>query len=338
MKKGLSLLSLMITVIIIILLATTVTISATSSINNSRKISFATEISFIQESVNNYYTQNDTIPVLEKIYFHFDEKYKYEFNDEKVVDNTVELYKLDLSKIGNIETTYGKNAREDDVYAVSLDTNKIYYVAGLSIGNNIYYSLTDDLKEIIRYNDSSLNDGIIFNKLINKWTNQNINVEVLIPNKYTYVEVSIEQDGNILLNIYDYTIIKNYNKFVVDKIYGNYNIKVKYLKNGEEKITKFEVNNFDDSVPTYKLSNKKTFDNGKEKYSYIELIEVSDNLSGIAKLKYSKTSMQKDDIKNKGIDIQNNIMEFDENTEFITLYIEDKAGNYVYEIIDVRGE
>lgn len=333
MKKGISLVSLMITVVIIVLLATTVTISATSSIDNSRKINFSNEISLIQEKVNNYYLSNNNLPILEKV--NLDEAYLIDFVNDN--DGVKELYKIDFSKLSKLERIYGNEENKLDFYAIDISTNKVYYVAGVRIKNIRYYSLTDELKTIIRYTDNSLNNDIIFNQNDNKWTNQNIITEILIPSKYTDVRVVVFNEG-VNKNVSDYEVFEKYNKYTVNNIYGNYNIEVRYIKEGVEKSVTYEVNNFDNTKPSYVISDKKVFDNGSEKYYYIEINDVKDELSGISKVKFLKQKATLDEIINKGINIQNNIMEFDDNTEYLTLYVEDKAGNYSYEIIEVKGE
>lgn len=336
MRNGISLVSLMVAIVIIILLISTVSISAISSINNARKINFATEISFIQESVNSYYTKNNALPILEKIDFDFskiDEKYMEQF----VSEDTIEMYKLDLKKLGKIDTVFGKGESKNDFYVVSLNTNNVYYLAGINVGDKIYYTLTDDLMTVIRYNKNTLNDGIIFSKSEKKWTNKNISTNILIPNEYENVEVNVQKDDKIISNIFDYTNEKNYNKYVVQGVEGCYSIKVKYLKDDIIKSISYEVNNFDNISPTYSLSNKKVLDNGKDKYCYIELNDVLDNASGMYKMKYLKSNASLKEVRDGGINIENNIMEFNEDTKYLTLYIEDNATNYIYKVIELRG-
>lgn len=337
MKNGVSLVSLMITIVIIILLTTTVSISAISSINNAKKISFATEISFIQESVNNYYTKNNTLPILEKVNFNIneiDKKYKDQFSLEDVQN----MYKLDLEKLGKIDNVFGKGEKLNDIYMVSIDTNKVYYLSGINVGEKIYYTLTDDLKSVIRYSDNLVNDGIIFIKSENKWTNKDIITNILIPNEYKDISITIIKDDNVILNLSEYIGEDKYNKYIVQGINGCYSINIKYLKNDVSKFIKYDITNFDNTIPTYSLSDKKIFDNEKDKYCYIELSDIVDDASGIAKLKYLKSNASLEDVRDKGNNIINNIIEFDENTDYITLYIEDNAKNYVYNVIDLRGE
>lgn len=337
MKNGVSLVSLMITIVIIILLTTTVSISAISSINNAKKVSFATEISFIQESVNNYYTKNNILPILEKVNFdinEIDEKYKDQFSLEDVQN----MYKLDLEKLGKIDNVFGKGEKLNDIYIVSIDTNKVYYLSGINVGEKIYYTLTDDLKSVIRYSDNLVNDGIIFTKSENKWTNKDITTNILIPNEYKDISITVIKDGNVISNLSEYLGEDKYNKYIVQGINGCYSINIKYLKNDVSKFIKYDITNFDNTIPAYSLSDKKIFDNEKDKYCYIELSDVVDNASGIAKLKYLKSNASLEDVRDKGNNIINNIIEFDENTDYITLYIEDNAKNYVYKVIDLRGE
>lgn len=337
MKNGISLVSLMVTIVIIVLLTTTVSISALSSINNAKKISFATEISFIQENVNNYYIKNGSVPVLEKIDFdinEIDELYRNQFKLEDILP----MYKLDLGKLGKIDNIFGKGKNLNDFYVVSKNSNNVYYLAGISDGKNMYYTLTDELKKVIRYNKNLIDDGIIFTKSENKFTNKNISTSILIPKEYKNISISIIKDGNIISNIYEYSNEGEYNKYVVQGIDGCYNININYLKENQIKSIKYDVINFDNTIPTYSLSDKKVYDNGEEKYLYIELSNVSDDISGVSKLKYLKSKSSLEEVRDKGVNIVDNIIEFDENTEYITLYIEDNATNYIYKIIDLREE
>ncbi|MDO4282951.1 MAG: type II secretion system protein [Clostridia bacterium] len=341
MRKGVSLASLMITIVIIMLLATTVAISASSSINDSRKISFATEISFIQEAVNHYYMKHGNIPVLEKIEMNLstlDEENRLEFKGENVNNDIVQLYRLDLPSLGKIDTVFGNDEKERDYYAVSLDTNRVYYVLGLHVGEKNYYSLTDELRSIIRYFDNSLTDNIIFSKSISKWTNQNIDVQILIPSEYSNINIVVKQSGNVISNVSNSILNGKYHQYMIEGISGNYNISVSYLKNNENKNISFVVDNYDNEKPTYQVSDRKNLDNGDERYSYIELYDVNDNLSGISKMKYMKSEVSEGDIRENGIDIQDGILELDDDTEYITIYIEDNAENYDYRVLDVRGK
>ena len=58
MKNGFSFAILASTVIIMLILLTSMTIAGTKTFEDSQKLSFATEISALQQSIDNYKTQN----------------------------------------------------------------------------------------------------------------------------------------------------------------------------------------------------------------------------------------------------------------------------------------
>ena len=59
MKKGFSLVTLLTTIAVIILLSSTVVISANSIYNSNKKVRFASEITYINELVNSYIASNN---------------------------------------------------------------------------------------------------------------------------------------------------------------------------------------------------------------------------------------------------------------------------------------
>ena len=59
MKKGFSLVTLLVTIFVIIILTSTVVISANSIYNSNKKVKFASEISYIKELVNSYMVNNN---------------------------------------------------------------------------------------------------------------------------------------------------------------------------------------------------------------------------------------------------------------------------------------
>ena len=59
MKKGFSLVTLLVTIFVIIILISTVVISANSIYNSNKKVKFASEISYIKELVNSYMVNNN---------------------------------------------------------------------------------------------------------------------------------------------------------------------------------------------------------------------------------------------------------------------------------------
>lgn len=104
----------------------------------------------------------------------------------------------------------------------------------------------------------------------------------------------------------------------------------------------YAITNFDNISPTFVVSDRIDLvsnDNNSSSYSYIEVKDVVDEFSGIKYIKYERENITDtnsqdavDDIaiyfKTNGINLNSDMIEIDENTKYITVYVEDNAGNY----------
>ena len=148
-KNGITLAMLVITVLIMSILAATITTSVLTSINNAKLSIWTQEITYVQDIMNE--TTNKEEALLSEITFsveNIDEDVRNEqFKDETIVDNEITLYTVNLAKIGLDNTVYGKYEKENDIYAYSKATGKVYYLAGMkNSSREVYYTLTDELK------------------------------------------------------------------------------------------------------------------------------------------------------------------------------------------------
>ena len=346
MKRGITFLTIVIAVVIMLIFASTATISIINVSNNSSKTKIATEYAYVQEAVNNYYNQNNDYPTTSSVTVDLQNVNNgdlIQFNLEDNKDNKIILYQIDLTLLGNLDLVYGKESQTSDIYAVSKKTGNIYYLQGVKIGSKTYFTLTDELKEIINYvdkNESTVTlDGISFVPSTKNWTNKKIATKVLIPNKYTNVTVSVVYNSTNK-NYNNYNEVNSFNQYYIDDIEGNYVINVAY-NNGQNQT--FNVSNFDNVAPVVSISNKVDIvaKDGNESYSYVSITNKSDDLSGIKYIKYEKEKIETNDIatyfKTNGIELQKDIIEFDNTTKNITVYVEDNAGNYSYARIDVSN-
>ena len=201
-KFGISLASVLIATVIIMIFATTITISVNGVMQNANKMSFANEINSIQMSVDSYYIANKEYPVTnENILIDVSTISNIEdFKEENIIEEKIILSKIDYEKINFITLKYGNNSSENDIYAISQDTGKVYYVGGFKVGNNIYFTLTDELKNIITSkNNDEKNMPIIFSKSEESYTNKEITVTVKVPKTYKDIIVTCKD------KVYDYT-------------------------------------------------------------------------------------------------------------------------------------
>lgn len=347
MKKGISLIALMATIAILMILISTVTISAISISNNSKKNAFAIELSLIQESVDSYKIRNNgEYPTTNTIVLNVssvDEKVKErEFSNENIVDGKILLQKLDYEKIGITSLKYGNMTEgEDDVYAVSTTSGKVYYVRGLKIGGKVYFTLSSEISTNISKTDIEENmqtSGIIIKKSSDDWTNKELTVELRVPKEYKNISVVV--DGS---NASEGITQDEYVIYTLTGIKNNV-IQISYKNNDANKTVKYTVDNYDNEAPVLKLKDE---DNNlkpdqiliedtttKTKSAYMDITEKVDNLSKVKIIKYENDAIKVEDIKdyfaNNGTEVKTNTIPIEQGVKNMTIYIEDNAGNYAY--------
>lgn len=158
MKKGITVVTISIIVVIIIILLGTITVGSYNSIQNGKKLTFALEISSIQEEVDRYEGDSaDDYPITGIEYVvdlkNISTESIDQFDDEKKDGNNIKLYEIDLSLLGIDDTKFGNNQTDKDMYLLSLDTGRVYYLEGLTYREKTYYTLTQDLIDIKEKNE-----------------------------------------------------------------------------------------------------------------------------------------------------------------------------------------
>ena len=113
MRRGVTLLAVLLLVMVISILTASITISSSIIIEEAKKNEFVLEYINIQREVASYYNINDEYPVVSSRSFELDVKYKNQFeNEDFVIANdkmrVYELHILDLSKLGITDNRYGK--------------------------------------------------------------------------------------------------------------------------------------------------------------------------------------------------------------------------------------
>ncbi|MEG1204649.1 MAG: type II secretion system protein [Clostridia bacterium] len=343
-KNGFSLIALGATVTIMVILLTTVVISGVNTSNTAKKLAFGTEIDSLQTSVDAYADKNDAIyPTLNSIIVDVSHlsafsKSQFEVNEGAIQGQKVLLYEIDYEKINVGGLKYGnKKDGANDIYCVSAKSGKVYYAKGLKIGTNMYFTMTEELTNLLNYNkDKNVRlsgTPIIFEPSKTEWTSTNVSVKVKIPVSCTVLSVTSNGEtilrdsaaSNATYNIYNATTV------------GNYTIVVKYKESAtstEEKAATYAVTNVDTESPilTLDTKNMKSSENNNENIiGYIKINSKTDNISGIKMIKYETDKVEKsiyDYFQKGGIEVKNDIISIPKGTRNVTVYIQDRAGNY----------
>lgn len=332
-KSGISLASVMIATLLIIILTTTITISVNKVVENADKISFASEINSIQTSVNSYYLTNKEYPITnESIIMDITNiNDKEVFKNENIIDGKIILSKIDYDKINYVGLRYGTNLTENDLYGISELTGIVYYIKGMKFGNKVYFTLNDELNNILFGNKNSNiknNEPIIIIPSKIEWTNSNISVIVKVPKNYTNISVASGIDTYSLNDEDD-----KYYLYYIEKE-GNYIVEVKAKDNKENiKEAIYKVENFDIEKPTINIDTHITFSEeyNSDFFGYYNILDVNDDLSGVKQVKYEYGKINENVynyFKSNGEVVKDNKIMIKRGYEYITVYIEDNATNY----------
>ena len=148
-KKGITLATLVITMVVLVILSGVVISNARGIIQKSELAKFGEELKTIEDIIKEYYISNGNFPVIEEKKYSseqvislnvsgFDSELKQEI--EKNDDEDCTFYEIDYEAIKVTLEDRGLQNTADDIYVVSSLSNKVYYVKGLQIGDEIYFS------------------------------------------------------------------------------------------------------------------------------------------------------------------------------------------------------
>lgn len=155
LKKGITLAVLIVTIIITMLLVSAIVVSYDSIKTSTKKKEFAKEIYTVQKVVDEYKFRKEKYPVTITVDFSIatiENEDKLQFmNEPGYNSNEVSFKVIDLYEAGIENITRGtqKNSNTNDIYVVSENTGKVFYLKGEEIGDKVYYTLSDELKKEI---------------------------------------------------------------------------------------------------------------------------------------------------------------------------------------------
>ncbi len=141
-KKGISLIVLVITIIVLLILTGLVVVNGKDAYVEAQKTTLKTEIAQIETLTKNYYTRRSGNLDFVTIELTVPSTYLEQFEGESIVSSKVTMYVIDLNKIDAEEVTYGNlEDGANDRYLYSSITGKVYYEKGLEIDGKIYYRI-----------------------------------------------------------------------------------------------------------------------------------------------------------------------------------------------------
>lgn len=232
-KRGITLTTLAITIIVMLILSSAAVIATTVIINNSKTVAFATDLNNIEQAVETYYLENNELPKVTL-------PVEYTKNSLALLssDNGAQLgaeidinlekldkfYEISLENIKINNSSRGlKKTGASDIYVVNSRNLRVYYVKGIKIGNDYYFSLTEKLSKTTKIdrvieNPSNMSvkietNGIEIIKSKKDYTNSlNISfASALGVNEKLRYKISDSNPINVNININSYELILDLN-------------------------------------------------------------------------------------------------------------------------------
>lgn len=239
--RGISLVSLVITTIVLILLANVIIYNVRDELRLGKLENMQNDIENLRDKISSYYAQNGKIPA----------SLEYtNVNDIKnagVISNEVdtgEFFVIDLSALENLTLNYGRDFEKvkdnsgdvnsyTDLYIINEASHNIFYVAGITVDNENYY--TD-------YTADSIDTTSVDLRYVDG---------VKIPNGYSYVEgnkgtgIIIQNDTND--EIYTWVVVNEMITKVPNDIVVDEDDKDEFL-DSVNRFKGYYRNNSDDTV------------------------------------------------------------------------------------------
>ncbi len=184
-KKGISLLILAITIVVMTILVGTTITGISLATNDARLRVLIEELNSIETRVIEDYNLVGKLPIIGEAMNKDEVLAKVKAEDRNALLEEMELnkdedsnfYQVSLFVLDVQSTKRGIKKTPDDIYIVSEDSLNIYYVKGVKIGQKRYFSVTQELVNIsdvepVEELDVTLSEKIKLSKKQKSWTNR----------------------------------------------------------------------------------------------------------------------------------------------------------------------
>lgn len=133
LNRGISLTTLIITIVIILILTSVVVTNTYTGSDYKKYKNMCSDVKLLEDKILIYYNKYGKIPTLELT----DEELASISEGLTAIVDKTKLEKVDTSKLSGITLTYGD---EEDVFLINKDTFEVYYLNGIEYEGTTYYT------------------------------------------------------------------------------------------------------------------------------------------------------------------------------------------------------
>ena len=143
-EKGITLITLAITILIMMILTITLTASLQSTTDLKQYNEIKSDILLLSQEVKNYYLKNGELPINKAVGYDVTTSGSRFFIPEKDrnPNDSGSYYAIDWTLL-DIKLNKGNNDTEKDIYVVNENSFTVYYLAGVILNNDVHYTVVD---------------------------------------------------------------------------------------------------------------------------------------------------------------------------------------------------
>lgn len=136
-QKGITLIILIMTLIIIAILAS-VTVTNFDSGTDIKKYNYmCADIELLESKIQVYYNNNETLPMKGNAL----NNVKVNLGGQASSRDGDVYYQIDVSKLNNVTLNYGGgNVENKNIYVINEQSHEVYYLKGIEFEGKIYYT------------------------------------------------------------------------------------------------------------------------------------------------------------------------------------------------------
>lgn len=136
-NRGVTLIALTVAVVILIIISSVLIYNAKNGIKMRNIKMMQNDIEALDGQINAYYIKYGAIPA--------SELYNGDINRFKQENDNDKYYIIDISVLDSLTLNYGhKEGTDEDIYIINEQSHHIYYVKGLELDGEWYYTNDED--------------------------------------------------------------------------------------------------------------------------------------------------------------------------------------------------
>ena len=141
MKKGISMVTVLIAVSVMMILVSSVSVIGSSAISSANFEEYKSKVERVADEINIYINENGTLPITNQIVSINSLGGDFLEAVKEKNDLSNKFYVVDISKLNDYSIDKGKgNLNNKDVFLIAENSNNVYYLKGFKYKGKVYFN------------------------------------------------------------------------------------------------------------------------------------------------------------------------------------------------------